>query len=146
MKQLIINKNGRPDTDKDTVWMWITNYTNRYKDGTKFEWEIKIKPRKKSDPQRKLYFASILPGLMEAVGYDPHESLDVHRFLKIRFFEPQPKLLEEFGLKPITKDKHGYYHNVPHLFGDKSVIPVHVRSKYIDWATRIAVQYGSEVT
>ena len=145
MKQQIIKKDGKPDTDRETVWLWITSYVNRYKDGSRFEWEIKLKVRKKSNPQRKLYFASVLPEFMNAVGYDPHESLDVHRFLKIRFFEPQAGLLEKYGVKPITQDKHGYYHNVPHLFSDKSQIPVKIRSRFIDWVTRIATQYGAEI-
>ena len=144
MKQQIIKINGKPDVDSETVWTWITNYISRYKDGTRFEWEIKIKARRKSDPQRKLYFAAILPKFMEAVGYDPPEYLDVHRFLKIRWFEPQSQLLEDHGLKPITKDDHGYYHNVPDLFSEKSQIPVDVRTRYIDWVTRIASEYGAE--
>jgi hypothetical protein len=145
MKQQIIKKDGKPDTDKETLWLWVNNYISRYKDGSCFEWEIKIRTRKKSNPQRKLYFASILPSFMSAVGYDPPEYLDVHRFLKIRWFEPQAGLLVECGLKPITKDDHGYYHNVPDLFSSKSQIPVGIRTKYIDWVTRIASQYGAEI-
>ena len=144
MKRQIIKKDGKPDTNKDTLWLWIENYISRYKDGSRFEWEIKIKRRTKSDPQRALYFAEVLPKFMEAVGYDPPEALDVHRFLKITWFEPQPHILKSFNLPPIAKDKHGFHKNVPHLFGSKSVIPVDIRSKFINWVTRIACEYGAE--
>jgi hypothetical protein len=144
LKQTLIKKDGKLDIDKDVMWMWVETYIARYKDGSRFDWSLTLKRRTKSDPQRALYFAEILPKFMEAVGYDPHEALDTHRFLKIRWFEPQAHLLEKFGLKPIVKDKHGYYHNVPHLFGDKSVIPVDIRTKFMNWVGRIAAEYGAE--
>ncbi len=144
LKQTLTKKDGKLDVDQDVMWMWVKTYASRYKDGSRFEWSITLKRRKKSDAQRKLYFAEILPKFMEAVGYDPHESLEVHRFLKIRWLEPQAHILEKYGLKPIEKDKHGFHHNVPHLFGDKSVIPVHIRSKFIEWVNRIGAEYGAE--
>lgn len=144
MKEIITKIGSGPDIDQETLWFFVRNYINRYKDGSKFILELKLKQRKKSDPQRKLYFAHVLPKFMEAVGYDPHEDLEVHRFLKIRFFEPQGYLLEKFNLKPIKQDEHGFHHNVPHLFGDKSVITVDVRTKFIEWVVRIAIEYGAE--
>ena len=144
MKQQIIKISGKPDITKDDLWSWVTTYIQRYKDGTRFEWSITIKKRLKSDPQRKMYFSKVLPELMSAVGYDPHEAEDVHRFLKIKFFWSQANVLEKCGLEPIIKDKHGYHKNVPRLFHKKSQIPVNIRSKFIDWAMRIAIEYGAE--
>ena len=144
MKQKIINKGGKPDTDKDTVWSWIVTYTSAFKDGTRFEWEIKRKTKVRKDPQRVNYFANILPKFMEAVGYDPPEALDVHRFLKITYFDQQPHLLKKYGVTPITKDKHGYHHNVPRLFSKKSPFPIEVRAKFMQWVIRIAAEYGAE--
>jgi len=144
MKQQIIKKDGKPDIDKDTLWSWVITYTSAHKDGTRFVWEIKRKIRTKKDPQRINYFANILPKFMEAVGYDPPETLDVHRFLKITYFDQQSHVLKKYGVTPITKDKHGYHHNVPRLFSKKSVIPIDIRAKFVAWVTRIAAEYGAE--
>ena len=144
MRQQIIKKDGKPDTDKDTYWSWLITYIEPFRDGTRFEWELKVKKKTRKDPQRINYFANIMPKFMEAVGHHPPEVLAVHRHLKITWFENQPYVLEKYGLKPIIKDERGYHHNVPRLFSKKSKIPFDVRAQFVRWVTQIAAEYGAE--
>ena len=113
----------------DINWSHLEAYTSRWKDGTTFTVEISREQRKHSSPQRKMYFAGILPEFAKGLGYDPDEYLLFHRQLKIVYFQVQP-------------DKKGIYRNVPHVFADESELPVPEKSKFIEWVLRKAAMEG----
>ena len=113
----------------DINWSHLEAYTSRWKDGTTFTVEISREQRKHSSPQRKMYFAGILPEFAKGLGYDPDEYLLFHRQLKIVYFQVQ-------------QDKKGIYRNVPHVFADESELPVPEKSKFIEWVLRKAAMEG----
>ena len=113
----------------DINWSHLEAYTSRWKDGTTFTVEITREQRKHSSPQRKMYFAGILPEFAKGLFYDPDEYLLFHRQLKIVYFQVQP-------------DKKGIYRNVPHVFADESELPVPEKSKFIEWVLRKAAMEG----
>jgi len=113
----------------DINWRHLDTYTSRWKDGATFTVEITREQRKHSSPQRKMYFAGILPEFAKGLGYDPDEYLLFHRQLKIVYFQVQP-------------DKKGIYRNVPHVFADESELPVPEKSKFIEWVLRKAAMEG----
>ena len=123
-------------------WDAINVYLSRYKPGTPIDVEITRKVKRKSDPMRKYYFAVVLPLYGEHAGYDPEEYLDLHKMAKARFYEAQPKKLEELGLPAVYKDKKGIYRNIPHVFADESLLPVSEKSRYIEWFARKASMEG----
>ena len=113
----------------DINWNHLEAYTSKWKDGSTFTIEIIRDQRKHSSPQRKMYFAAILPEFARGLGYDPDEYLLFHRQLKIVYFQVQP-------------DKKGIYRNVPHVFADESELPVPEKSKFIEWVLRKAAMEG----
>ena len=115
----------------DLNWVAINAYTSRWKPRTPFEIEIVKRQPKKSDPLRSYYFAAVLPPIMEAAGYEKDEILDLHKFLKIRYFNVQP-------------DKWGIYRkkNIPSVFVSESDIPVPEKKKFIDHVIRKAAEVG----
>ena len=113
----------------DINWQHLEVYTSKWKDGATFTIEIKREQRRKSTPQRKMYFAAILPEFAKGLGYDPDEYLLFHRQLKIVYFQVKP-------------DKKGIYRNVPHVFADESELPVPEKSKFIEWVLRKAAMEG----
>jgi len=113
----------------DINWSHLEAYASRWKDGTTFTVEITREQRKHSSPQRKMYFAGILPEFAKGLGYDPDEYLLFHRQLKIVYFQVQ-------------QDKKGIYRNVPHVFADESELPVPEKSKFIEWVLRKAAMEG----
>ena len=112
-------------------WQHLETYTSRWKDGATFTVEIKREQRRKSTPQRSMYFAAILPQFADGLGYDRDEYLMFHRQLKIVYF----------GVKP---DKKGIYRekDIPHVFADESELPVPEKTKFIDWVLRKAAIEG----
>ena len=119
-------------TDKGTLdvnWDLVNTYLSKWKPGTVLDVEIVRRQRKHSSPQRKMYFAAILPEFARGLGYDPDEYLLFHRQLKIVYFQVQP-------------DKKGIYRNVPHVFADESELPVSEKSKFIEWVLRKAAMEG----
>lgn len=107
----------------------INIYTSRWKPGTPFDFEIKRKVLKKSDPLRKYYFACVIKIYMEHLGYEPHEEMLFHRQLKIVYFQIKP-------------DAKGMYRNIPSVFGNDSEIPVPDKKKFVDWVIRCAARDG----
>jgi hypothetical protein len=114
----------------------INAYTERWKPHTSFDFEIvrRVSRRTASDPQRGYYFAEVLPALMRGCGYDPDESMLVHRQLKIIYFAVQP-------------DKRGIYRekDIPSVFSLESDIGPQKRSAYMEWVMRKAAEYGEYV-
>ena len=113
----------------DINWKHLETYTSRWKDGAEFTIEIKREQRRKSTPQRKMYFAGILPDFAKGLGYDPDEYPLFHRQLKIVYFQVKP-------------DAKGIYRNVPHVFADESDLIVPEKSKFIEWVLRKAAMEG----
>ena len=115
----------------DINWKHLETYTSKWKDGATFSIEITREQRRKSTPQRKMYFAGILPEFAKGLGYDPDEYLLFHRQLKIVYFQ-------------VKKDKKGIYRekNIPHVFADESELPVPEKSKFIEWVLRKAAMEG----
>jgi hypothetical protein len=113
----------------DINWDHLNVYASKWKDGTWFDLEIVRRQKKKSDPQRKLYFAAILPEFAKGLGYDPDEYLLFHRQLKIVYFQVEP-------------DKKGIYRNVPHVFANESELVVPERTKFIEWVLRKSAMEG----
>jgi len=122
-------------TDKNrqlcVKWDLINAYLSRWKPGTELDFTITRTKKTASSPMRKYYYAVVLPMLMEALGYEPEESLFVHRQLKIVFF----------GVEP---DKRNIYRekDIPVVFGEDSDHPNSVRSKFIEWAKRKGSEAG----
>jgi hypothetical protein len=113
----------------DINWDHLNIYASKWKDGTWFDLEIIRHQKKKSDPQRKMYFAAILPEFAKGLGYDPDEYLLFHRQLKIVYFQVEP-------------DKKGIYRNVPHVFANESELVVPERTKFIEWVLRKSAMEG----
>ena len=126
----------------DVNWDLINTYLSKWKSGTELVVEITRKVSRKSDPMRKYYFSAVLPVFAEGLGYDPDEYLLFHEQLKKVFFTSQPNLLKKHGLEPVYIDKKGVYRNVPHVFADKSVLPVKVKVKFVEWVQRKAAMEG----
>lgn len=129
MKFQAIKRSGKLDIN----WDQVNTYALRWKDGTSFDVEIKRHEAKKSDPMRKYFFGVVLPTLSRHLGYDPHEDLQVHEQLKIRYFKIEP-------------DKRGIYRDVPSVFGDLSDKPISEKNEYVEWVKRIAAQYGCYIS
>jgi len=110
-------------------WDLVNEYCKKWKPGTVLNLEITRKQKTKSDPMRKMYFAAILPEFARHLGYDPDENLLFHRQLKIVFFQIKP-------------DKKGIYRKVPHVFADKSTLPISEKKRFIEWVLRKAAQEG----
>jgi hypothetical protein len=113
----------------DINWDHLNIYASKWQDGTWFDLEIIRHQNKKSDPQRKMYFAAILPEFAKGLGYDPDEYLLFHRQLKIVYFQVEP-------------DKKGIYRNVPHVFANESELVVSEKSKFIEWVLRKSAMEG----
>lgn len=120
----------------------INAYCSRWKPGTVFDLEVVRRSPKRSDPQRAMYFAAILPEFAKGIGHDPEEYLDFHRDLKIIYFEHQPQLLLKYKMQPLVEYKPGRYRNVPSVFSLESPLPVAEKAKFISWALRKAGQEG----
>ncbi len=110
-------------------WELVNVYLSRWKDDTWFDIEIVRHQHKRSDPMRKWYFSTVLPAIAEHLGYERDEHLDVHRFLKIRYFNIEP-------------DKLGIYRKVPSIFSDKSKIVISEKKKFLDYVIRKAAERG----
>ena len=125
MRLKAIKKNGRRDVNRDL----IRTYLSRWKDGTPFTIEILRKQKKVSDPQRKMYFAGVLPPFMEHLGYEPTDKVLFHNQMKALYFQIKP-------------DKYGMYKNLPSVFGNDSEIPVSDKTKFIEFVLRQAAYEG----
>ena len=112
-------------------WHHLETYTQKWKDGTVFEIEIRRPVKKKSDPLRKYYWSTVLPPFLEHLGYDRDEDELFHKQLKIVYFRIQP-------------DKKGIYRDklIPSVFSNESDIIVPEKQKFVDWVIRKAAQEG----
>jgi hypothetical protein len=112
----------------------INIYVARYVPNTEFELTLLRKKKTVSDAQRKYYYAIVLPGLMNALGYDPEDADMVHRQLKIVFF----------GVKC---DNHGIYREkeIPSVFSNQSDKPIDIKTKFIEWVCRKASENGEYI-
>lgn len=113
----------------------INAYASNWVPGTVFECEIVRKQRTVSNPLRKHYFGHILPRLLDALGYDPDESMLVHRHLKIVYFHVQP------DSRGIYRDK-----DIPSVFSNESDVPVGKKNEFIDWVIRKIAENGGDLT
>lgn len=119
----------------DLNWASINALTERSKPDTWYDVEITRKQKKKSDPLRRYYFAVVLPGFMEELGYEKDEELLFHFQLKVTYFQNEPN-------HEIYQDERGMWRNVPSVFGNKSDIDVSVKKEFVDWCIRKAAHYG----
>jgi CRISPR/Cas system-associated exonuclease Cas4 (RecB family) len=113
----------------DLNWEVINAYLSKWRPGTPIDIEIKRRVRRKSNPQRRMYFAHILRTYAQYLGYDVHEEQLLHRQLKIVYHQVKP-------------DKKGIYRNIPHVFSEESELNVKQRSDFISWVVRKAAQDG----
>lgn len=115
----------------DIRWDLVHAYLSRWKPGTALDVEIKRRQPKRSDPLRKMYFAGVLKPLCEWSGYEPDELLEVHKYLKARYFNIEP-------------DERGIYRNkdIPSVFSNQSDIPVNKKREFVDWVVRLAAKSG----
>jgi len=110
-------------------WQQVNTYLSKWPPGTVLDVEIVRRQSRKSDPMRKLYFATILPQFAGHLGYDPDEYLLFHRQLKIVYFQVQP-------------DDKGIYRKVPHVFANESTLSVGKKKRFMDWVERKASMEG----
>ena len=110
-------------------WDLVNAYLSRWKPGTDIDIEIVRHVPKKSDSQRKFYWAVILPEFAKGVGYEPDEYEDFHEYLKIIYHRVKP-------------DKRGIYRNVPAVFADDSEKDVQEKAEFIEWVLRKAAKEG----
>ena len=122
---------AKTDGKLDINWDRINTYISRWKEGTLFDVEITKRQQYKSNPLRAYYFAGVLPPIMEHAGYEKDELLDLHKFMKIRYFNVEP-------------DKWGIYRkkDIPSVFGNKSPIPVPKKKEFVDYVVRKAAKVG----
>ena len=115
----------------DLNWTVINAYTSKWKPLAEFEIDIVKKQPKKSDPLRAYYFSAVLPPIMQSAGYEKDEMLDLHKFLKIRYFNVEP-------------DKWGIYRrrDIPSVFGNDSEITVPEKKQFVDYVIRKAAEMG----
>lgn len=68
---------------------------------------------------------------MESARYEKDEILDLHKFMKIRYYNVKP-------------DKWGIYRkkDIPSVFGNKSQIPVSGKKEFVDYVVRKAAKVG----
>jgi hypothetical protein len=80
---------------------------------------------------RSYYFAAVLPAIMEKAGYEKDEIMDLHKFMKIRYYQVKP-------------DKWGIFRkkDIPSVFGNKSKIPVSGKKEFVDYVVRKAAAVG----
>ena len=109
----------------------VAQYTGRYTPGTEFEVELVRRNNRRIDPMRKWYFAAVLPPFMEHLGYEPEETLDFHKQLKIVFFQVQPD----------AKGMHRHK-DIPSVFSDGSELEIEQKKAFLDWVIRKAAQEG----
>jgi len=102
-------------------------YLNRFKDQTVFKCVIKRPQKSSSNSQRKYYFGSVLPTLMDHLGYDRDDKLSFHNQLKILYFTVEP-------------DKHGFL-VAPSVF-TKGAKTTKQAANFINWVQRKAAEYG----
>jgi hypothetical protein len=107
----------------------INTYTSRWLPNTWFDISITRKQKTKSTPMRKYFFGVVMPGFLKAYWYDPEEKLEVHKYLKCKFFNVEP-------------DKHGIYRakDIPSVFSDDSELPISEKQAYVEWVKRKASQ------
>ena len=118
------------DRELDLNWDRINIHVALYKPNTPFDIEITRRQAKKSDPLRKYFFGAVLPPILEQSGYEKDEALELHRWLKIRFF--QVPVDKKWG---IHRDK-----DIPSVFSDDSDLPVSEKKKYVDYVIRKAAK------
>lgn len=109
----------------------INAYASKWKPFTPFDCEITRKQTKSHDPQRRYYWAVVLPALMQELGYDPEEDELVHRHLKITYFKVQP-------------DKRGIYRekDIPSVFSNEPTVKPRERNEFVEWMLRKCAEYG----
>lgn len=124
---------ARTDDNKklDVNWDRVTAYLSKWPVGTLLDVEIVRRQPRRSDPLRAYYFAAVLPPIMESAGYEKDEILDLHKFMKIRYYNVKP-------------DKWGIYRkkDIPSVFGNKSQIPVSGKKEFVDYVVRKAAKVG----
>jgi len=115
----------------DVNWDHINVYLSKWKPGTLLDVEIVRHQSKISSPLRSYYFAAVLPPIMSSAGYEKDEILDLHKFMKIRYFNIKP-------------DKWGIYRkkDIPSVFGNESPILVPVKKQFVDYVVRKAAEVG----
>jgi hypothetical protein len=119
--KLVSDDNRRISLNMDAIQI----YVGRYKPGTAFDFEIVRRQPRKSKPLQGYYFRVVLPTFMSAVGYEPEDTLNFHRQLKIVYFQVKP-------------DKRGIYRekDIPSVFSDKSNLDVSKKVEFVEWVKR----------
>jgi len=112
-------------------WAAIEVFVARWRPNTSFWVEIKRHEPKRSDPMRAYYFGAVLPPIMEQAGYEKDEALELHRMLKIRYFNVEP---DRFG---VHRER-----DIPSVFGNGSDIPVSKKREFVDYVIRQAAKAG----
>jgi ferric iron reductase protein FhuF len=131
---------ARTDENRELLAKWdlVAAYVSRYKPHTVFDIEIVRRQKTESSPLRKYYFACVMPPLVEKTGYEKHETLLVHHQMKVTYFKDDPNY-------EIYQDKRGIWRNVPSVFSKDSKIKVSIKKEFVDWAIRLAAQYGAYI-
>lgn len=125
MKLPAQKRNGKLEFRRDLLKQWV----DTHKDGTYFWVEVRKKVKRTSPPMRGYYFGVALPKLMEHVGYEPEQKLQVHTYVKALYFNATP-------------DKRGIYTDLPSVWSNNPDIDVPQQKKFIDWFVRLAAQQG----
>lgn len=120
------DKSGKVNYQRDLIKAYLDNVKN----DTYLKISINRLGKTESDPMRKYYFSTVLPLLMDHVGYEPHEKMFFHNQLKQRCFCPEP-------------DENGFF-KVPSVFGKKSEITIERKQKFIEWVKRLAAQMSGK--
>ena len=110
-------------------WEHVKIYVSRYKPHTSFDLEVVRRVARRSDPLRKYYFSAVLPEISRKSGYESHEDLQVHEYLKARYFKIEP-------------DSRGILRDVPSVFSNESKLKVPEKKKFVDYVIRMAALSG----
>ena len=117
----------------------IQAYVSRYKPGSPFDFELKRKVARKSDPMRKYYFAEVVSTYAEGLGYEVNEYYLFHTQLKFVYFNA---IYEGDKDKQPYIDNKGIMRNIPSVFADDSELDVSEKKKFLDWVVRCAGRDG----
>ena len=115
----------------DVNWDRVNAYLSKWPPGTVLDIEIVKRVPRKSSPLRSYYFAAVLPPIAEFAGYEKSEILDLHKFMKIRYFNVKP-------------DNWGVYRkkDIPSVFSDESELDVPKKKDFVDHVVRQAAKLG----
>jgi hypothetical protein len=112
-------------------WDRVNTYLSQWKPGTVLDIEIVKRVPRKSNPLRAYYFGAVMPPIADYAGYEKSEILDLHKFMKIRYFNVKP-------------DKWGVYRkkDIPSVFSDESELKVPEKKAFVDHVIRQAAKLG----